>query len=769
MKLTKSKAVREHRKMWNWDGECNMKFIDICAGIGGFRLGFERAGHECIGYVEYDKFARTSYEAMYDTDGEWTAWDVTKLAPEEIPYADCWTFGFPCFPQGTKITTEKGLKNIEDIITGERVLTHENRLKKVLNTMSRKTNEIYTLTIQGAIDTKVTSEHPYLVYKDENTEWVKVKDLKKGDMVGFPVNTKSEIPQWGGVDYKRGKNTHTLNSLDLGSKDFWWVVGYYMADGWYRITKRKGATDNYRIVISGDDNKIERFKEKNNMFHATISKESTANKIHIVNKELTCYLMQFGKGAKNKHLTSDILNLPNDLLSAFLDGYFENDGCIIGNLRKASTVSKELALGIQACVHKVERKLCTIYHSIPPEFCTIESRVVHQNEVYDIRYPVINKKETKWFYKDNYIWTPVKSKIIINTDVEVYNFEVEGDNSYVANNIAVHNCQDISVAGKMKGIKNGTRSGIFYDIIKLLKGKSPKDRPKWLVIENVKNLLSIDAGGGYTEVLCEMAEAGYDAEWQVCNSKDFGVPQNRERVYIVGYLRERCAGGILPVTGTNSKIGLEILGKANPERHSDADVFGGGGVISTLSARDYEGPKMVGVKEVANLRPGKAWKSPQIGRVYGTDGLSPTIDTCQGGGKVVKIIDDTQGFDGIRIYENITPTLRAERCGLKILEAKKKGYAEAVPGDSIRRGRVQKQSAGTLETACNQGPLEKDGRIRCLTPREYYRLQGFPDNLFNKASSVNSKTQLYKQAGNAVTVNVAEAIGRKIAEVEYDN
>ena len=87
-----------------------MKFIDICAGIGGFRLGFERAGHECIGYVEFDKFARASYEAMYDTTGEWTAWDVTKLTPEEIPYADCWTFGFPC--QDISVAGKmKGIKN----------------------------------------------------------------------------------------------------------------------------------------------------------------------------------------------------------------------------------------------------------------------------------------------------------------------------------------------------------------------------------------------------------------------------------------------------------------------------------------------------------------------------------------------------------------------------------------------------------------------------------------------------------------------------------
>ena len=73
-----------------------LTFLDFCSGIGGFRLGLETAGHKCIGYCEYDKFARASYEAMYDTEGEWTAHDVTKLKSDEIPYADIWCFGFPC-------------------------------------------------------------------------------------------------------------------------------------------------------------------------------------------------------------------------------------------------------------------------------------------------------------------------------------------------------------------------------------------------------------------------------------------------------------------------------------------------------------------------------------------------------------------------------------------------------------------------------------------------------------------------------------------------
>ena len=73
-----------------------LTFLDLCSGIGGFRLGLESAGHRCIGYCEYDRFARASYEAMYDTEGEWKADDVTKLKSEDVPYADIWCFGFPC-------------------------------------------------------------------------------------------------------------------------------------------------------------------------------------------------------------------------------------------------------------------------------------------------------------------------------------------------------------------------------------------------------------------------------------------------------------------------------------------------------------------------------------------------------------------------------------------------------------------------------------------------------------------------------------------------
>lgn len=96
-------------------------------------------------------------------------------------------------------------------------------------------------------------------------------------------------------------------------------------------------------------------------------------------------------------------------------------------------------------------------------------------------------------------------------------------------------CQDISVSGHQSGIA-GQRSGLFFEIIRLIKGKAPEDKPRWVLLENVKNLISINGGRDFTEVLHQLSEAGYDCEWQVINSKAY-VPQNRERVFIIGHIR----------------------------------------------------------------------------------------------------------------------------------------------------------------------------------------------------------------------------------------
>lgn len=265
-------------------------------------------------------------------------------------------------------------------------------------------------------------------------------------------------------------------------------------------------------------------------------------------------------------------------------------------------------------------------------------------------------------------------------------------------------CQAFSIAGKRGGFED-TRGTLFFEIARF----ASILKPKYIFCENVKGLLNHDKGRTFKTIINTFDELGYDVEWQMLNSKDFGVPQNRERVYIVGHLRGERTRPVFPIfgkSGTTNRANIKQIGNIN-----NNTSFGG---------------------------------NPQTGRVYDIEGISPTLNTMQGGGREPKTA---------------------------IRQGTKQGYALAGVGDYInldfptsktRRGRVGRQVANTLLTSGNQGVVTEGLKIRKLTPRECWRLQAFPDWAFDKAQEVNSKTQLYKQAGNSVTVNVIAAIAKKI-------
>lgn len=262
-------------------------------------------------------------------------------------------------------------------------------------------------------------------------------------------------------------------------------------------------------------------------------------------------------------------------------------------------------------------------------------------------------------------------------------------------------CQAFSVAGARRGFED-TRGTLFFEIARF----ASILKPKYLFLENVKGLISHDKGYTFETIIGSLDELGYDVEWQLFNSKHFGVPQNRERVFIIGHLRGQRSRNVFP-------FGRKIE-NSDPGLEND-------------------------IKKYGTIQP----NYNQSGVVYDTDGIAPTIRAYQGG--------------------NLEPKIRVK-------EATKQGYAEATIGDSVnlshpnsktRRGRVGKQIANTLLTGESQGVVEPDFRIRKLTPRECWRLQGFPDWAFDKAQEVNSNSQLYKQAGNSVTVNVIAAIAKE--------
>ena len=260
-------------------------------------------------------------------------------------------------------------------------------------------------------------------------------------------------------------------------------------------------------------------------------------------------------------------------------------------------------------------------------------------------------------------------------------------------------CQDISAAGKQKGLQKGARSGLFYEIMRLLAGRRQEDKPGWLLIENVKNLLSIGGGFDFARLLVELGGHGYSCEWQVLNSKNFGVPQNRERVFIVGHFGGIGSRKVFPVTATDGE---------NPCKLQEITQ---------------------GVRRCK--------------RLYDTAGLSCTLSAVGGGG-------------GEKTGLYAVPVLTPER-----EEKRQNGRRMKEPGEPMFTLTAQDRHGVAIKT--------DSIRIRRLTPRECWRLQGFSDEYFDRAVAAGvSDSQLYKQAGNAVTVNVAEAIGKKLKEVYED-
>ena len=299
-------------------------------------------------------------------------------------------------------------------------------------------------------------------------------------------------------------------------------------------------------------------------------------------------------------------------------------------------------------------------------------------------------------------------------------------------------CQAFSIAGHRRGFED-TRGTLFFEVARF----ASILKPKYLFLENVKGLLNHDKGNTFEVILSALDELGYDVEWQVLNSKDFGVPQNRERVFIIGHLRGQRGQKIFPIGGNGETIDCEQpkinkVGNIRKKGKSQSgDVVSVDSLAPTLcSTTTQKDPLKI---LLAGNLPGT---HEQNGRVYDPDGISPTLNTMQGGDRQPKI---------------------------RVREATKQGYAEASVGDSVnlshpssktRRGRVGEGIANTIVTGDSQGVVTPNFRIRKLTPRECWRLQGFPDWAFDKAQEVNSNSQLYKQAGNSVTVNVIKEIAR---------
>ena len=305
-------------------------------------------------------------------------------------------------------------------------------------------------------------------------------------------------------------------------------------------------------------------------------------------------------------------------------------------------------------------------------------------------------------------------------------------------------CQNVSIAGKRAGLY-GERSGLFFTFVELIKSQKEEDKPEWVLLENVKGLLSSGGGRDYHDYLSILDESGYDLEWQVFNSKDYGVPQNRERIYTIGHLRRKGRRKVLPISRESSSHLKQLVGGMQSYR-----VYDPSGIATTLVGEGGGLGAKTGLYLIdQSLTEPKLTEEARCITARYTAGATKRTAMNSGVLEVQPIF--TQG--------------------IKVRNGTKQGYQLAEVGDSVdlsypssltRRARVGRGIAHNLSCSCQMGAVVWKGRvvkIRKLTPKECFRLQGFSDDLFEKAKAVNSDAQLYKQAGNGVTVPVVYAIG----------
>ena len=610
------------------------------------------------------------------------------------------TYSFPCVLAGTKIITNNGYKNVEDVEKGDMVLTHNNRFKKVVKTMKKISNHYYKIKGVGVNDLLLTGEHPLYVERNGSFQWIKVKDLTTNDYFTFNVNNHSTR---GYKDY----------GYDL------WLLGRYVADGY--INKRLYNSVEFAIGLNKKD---EFEKHITNKFKKCLSSKS-CYQYRIADKDFQDKCKEFGNGALNKKIPQWVIDLPKEQLQEFFDGYMSGDGHIRkrNNTTQAMfcTVSKELYLGLQQIIMKLYGCVCSCY-------VRHDNRKRTFNDSYNCQFNIENIHRFQHKIEDK-IATKITKIEKIDKDTIVYNFEVEDDNSYTCDNVIVHNCQDLSLSGKGKGMSDtSTRSGMLWEVERILtECKELGNLPQILVMENVPQVHSQDNIKDFNKWQLRLEELGYNNYCQDLIATDYGIPQTRNRCFMVSILGEYNYTFPKPIP-------LKLKLKDILEENADEKYFLSDKMINFFKNNEIK-QKNKGNGFKFNISNGnaiaKTITTRSGSRMDDNFIVVPEISCDVGVVAEPKIVDDRDiNINGITLND-ICPTQRATRNGLKVLQT--------------------------------------DLRIRKLSPLECWRLMGVKDEDYEKVKQNQSDSSLYHLAGDSLVTTVMMAIMGELFNVNWQN
>ena len=585
-----------------WNG---LTVASTFSGCGGSCTGYRMAGYKVAWANEFVPSAQESYKANAAPGCTLDRRDIKLVQPQEVLDAigiqrgelDLLDGSPPCFAAGTPAVTARGVIPIEQVVAGDLVLTHRNRWRRVLRTMSRKAA---TIVVDGRIE--CTADHPYFARTCEN-RWDNSRRNRR-DMA-------AEEPSWIAAGEVAGHfcaSPMEVEQSDMPeapsgfsySDEFWYAVGRWVGDGWLRLDSGEGPSGDARlpqnasptpcaqcgkpssphrriagaytnycgtacrikhkrrrrrpraeVVICTERSDADDMLSRMSMLGAQVgvSHEATVTKLRISRKSLAQWLLRwFGRGAAAKTIPGWCLGMQLPWREKLFEGYDAADGD--GN--QATSVSRCLAVGI-ALLATGLGKTVGISGPYLNKAETIEGRKVNVRPQWQVRYKDDDGRYTRT--GGGMRWRKIRRKTKPGSvESVVYDIEVDEDHSFTADVFAVHNCQAFSTAGKRhkgwgkdKTYEHGAKQkneDLFQEYARLLKGLMPRT----FVAENVSGLIKGVAKGYFIEILKALKESGYRVECRVLDAQWLGVPQCRQRTIFVGVREDLCeAHGVGPV------------------------------------------------------------------------------------------------------------------------------------------------------------------------------------------------------------------------------
>ena len=354
----------------------------------------------------------------------------------------------PCFPAGTLVLTNKGYKNIEEITKDDLLYTHARNWKNILTIHTTEyDDEMYEFQcMYNTKRIKTTKEHPFyvkdLIRKNDKTiiglsdaYWCKAKDFKENEQViCFPINKENKIPKFE-IEKSLNQNKKILISKEIKLEEEWFMLGYFIGDGWIDLTPNRN-----RFSFAINKNQMNVYDILSKCLHLTIKKSSETDKMVVYscsNKIWYEIIKEFGHLAHNKKIPEWIQDAPKEYIQWFINGYFAADGC--KSTRSYTTVSPHIAYGLQRLYAKLGKILSVSYQK-RPNTKIIENRLVNQRNTYNL--VEINNECKKYLslIDNDYIYFQIRDIKKFQEKCLVYNFEVADDNTYIVQNLSVHNC-----------------------------------------------------------------------------------------------------------------------------------------------------------------------------------------------------------------------------------------------------------------------------------------------------------------------------------------